>query len=69
MKKMSKSLLVILDWRYCSKKKPVFRIHRIHMFLGLPDPDPLVRGNDPDPGPDPCHQAKIVRKTLIHTVL
>jgi hypothetical protein len=30
---------------------PVFRIriHRIHMFLGLPDPDPLVRGMDPDP--------------------
>ncbi len=34
-------------------------IHRIHMFLGLPDPDPLVRGIDPDldpaldPNPDP----------------
>jgi hypothetical protein len=26
--------------------KPVLRI-RIHMFLGLPDPDPLVRGTDP----------------------
>jgi hypothetical protein len=25
------------------------RILRIHMFLGLPDPDPLVRGIDPDP--------------------
>jgi hypothetical protein len=24
-------------------------IHRIHMFLGLPDPDPLVRCMDPDP--------------------
>jgi hypothetical protein len=26
-------------------------IHRIHMFLGLldPDPDPSVRGMDPDP--------------------
>jgi hypothetical protein len=23
------------------------------MFLGLPDPDPLVRGMDPDPNPDP----------------
>jgi hypothetical protein len=39
--------------------KSVFRtririqIHRIHMFLGLPDPDPLVRGMDPDPTPDP----------------
>jgi len=21
----------------------------IRMFLGLPDPDPLVRGTDPDP--------------------
>ncbi len=28
--------------------KAVLRI-RIHMFLGLPDPDPLVRGMDPDP--------------------
>ncbi len=27
------------------------RIRRIYMFLGLPDPDPLVRGTDPDPGP------------------
>jgi hypothetical protein len=33
--------------------KPVFRILRIHMFLGLPDPDSLVRGMDPDPDPDP----------------
>ncbi len=36
-------------------RKPVFRIriHRVHMFLGLPDPypDPLVRGVDPDPDP------------------
>ncbi len=33
--------------------KAVFRIriHRIHMFSGLPDPDPLVRGMDPDPDP------------------
>jgi hypothetical protein len=30
-----------------------FRIHRIHMCLGLLDPDPLVRGIDPDPDPDP----------------
>ncbi len=28
------------------------RIHRIHMFLGLPDPDPLVIGMDPDSAPD-----------------
>jgi hypothetical protein len=51
-------------------------IHRIHMFLGLPnpDPDPLVRGMDPDPALDPdpdsfYHHAKIVRKTLIPTIL
>jgi hypothetical protein len=44
------------------------RIHRIHVFLGLldpdpdplvrgmdPDPDPLVRGMDPDPDLDPCN--------------
>jgi hypothetical protein len=24
------------------------QIRRIHLFLGLPDPDPLVRGTDPD---------------------
>ncbi len=29
------------------------RIHRIHVFLCLLDPDPLVRGMDPDPGLDP----------------
>ncbi len=29
------------------------RIHRIHVFLGLLDPDPLVRGIDPDPDLDP----------------
>ena len=30
------------------------RIHRIHVFFGLPDPDPnpLVRGMDPDPALD-----------------
>ncbi len=27
------------------------RIHRIHMFLGLVDPEPLDRGMDPDPDP------------------
>ncbi len=25
------------------------RIRRLHMFLGLPDPDPLVRDTAPDP--------------------
>ena len=28
------------------------RIHRIHIFLGLPDSDPLVSCMDPDPAPD-----------------
>ena len=31
---------------------PGFRI-RIHVFFGLPDPDLLVRGMDPDPALDP----------------
>jgi hypothetical protein len=31
------------------------RMHRIHLFLGLldPDPDPSFRGINPDPAPDP----------------
>jgi hypothetical protein len=29
------------------------RIHRIQLFFSLPDPDPLVRGMDPDPALDP----------------
>ncbi len=38
--------------RQCCRSGSV-RIHRIHMFLGLldPDPDPLVIGMDPDPDP------------------
>ncbi len=36
----------------------------VPMFLGLLDPDPVVRGIDPDPDP-----SIIVRKTLIPTVL
>ncbi len=41
-------------------------------FLGLPDPDPLVRGTDPDPDPTPdpsIIKQIIVRKTLIPFVL
>jgi hypothetical protein len=36
------------------------RIHRIHMFLGLsdPNPDPLVRCMDPDPDPSFIKQKK-----------
>jgi hypothetical protein len=39
-------------------RQPVFRIriqiriHRIHMFFGLPESDPLVKDMDPDPAPD-----------------
>jgi hypothetical protein len=32
------------------------------MFLGLPDPDPLVRGIDPDP--DPSSSCKNSKKNL-----
>jgi hypothetical protein len=41
---------------------PVFRIHRSHMFLGLPDP--IVRGMDPDPDPalDPDPDPSIMQK-------
>jgi hypothetical protein len=45
-------------------KKPVLRIriHRIHVFLGLQDPDPdaLVRGLDPDPALDPDPDPSII---------
>jgi hypothetical protein len=39
---------------------------RIRRFLGLPDPDPLVRGTDPDPS---IIKQKKVRRTMIPTVL
>jgi hypothetical protein len=38
------------------------RIHRIHMFLGLPDPDPLFRGTYGSGSGSFYHHAKIVRK-------
>jgi hypothetical protein len=38
----------------------------IHMFLGLPDPDPISQRYGSRPF---YHQAKIVRKNLIRTVL
>jgi hypothetical protein len=40
------------------------RIHRIHMFLGLmdPDPDPLVRGMDPDPALDPDPGPSVIKQ-------
>ncbi len=44
-------LLNFKNYYFFTNPAPVFRIRiqRIHMFLGLPDPDPLVRGMDPDP--------------------
>jgi hypothetical protein len=66
----------LIRWKADLEQKKDFqavfriRIHRIHMFLGLPDPDPSVRGMDPDPGSGSFyHQAKKVRKTLIPTAL
>jgi nucleoside-diphosphate-sugar epimerase len=49
--------LIRFAFHTVSHLKPVLliririRIHRIHMFLGLldPDPDPLARGMNPDP--------------------
>jgi hypothetical protein len=58
--------------------KQPFRIVIPDPDPGLPDPDPLVRCMDSDPDPhvfEPpgsgffYHQAKIVRKTLIPSVL
>jgi hypothetical protein len=59
---------------YCSVFFPTFifpqhclsvfriRIHRIHVFLGLPDPDPLVIGMDPDPALDPDPDPSIIKQ-------
>ncbi len=54
--------------------KSFLAVFWIHMFLGLPDPDPLVRGMDPKttPAPDPdpsIIKQKMEKKTLIPTVL
>jgi hypothetical protein len=52
--------------------EPVYeiRLHRIHMFLGLLDPDPLVRAVDPDPDPSIILlSSSKIAKTLILTVL
>jgi hypothetical protein len=54
---------------------PVLRIRigRIHMFLGLTDPDPLVKGMDPaldlDPDPDPSIIMQKKLEKLIPTIL
>ncbi len=47
----------VMTWKFKSTEVLWIRIrirvgiHRIHMFLGLLDPDPLVRGMDSDPDP------------------
>ena len=46
--------------------KPWYTVLRIRMFLGLLDPDQLVREKDLDPS---FIKQKKVRKTLIPTVL
>jgi hypothetical protein len=39
----------------------VFQIRiRIHVFFGLPDPDPIVRGMDPDLALDPYTDPSII---------
>jgi hypothetical protein len=35
------------------QKQQQKRANKSHMFFGLPDPDPLVRGMDLDPALDP----------------
>jgi len=51
---MLPSVLIAMNSDMMLAQKPVLRI-RIRMFLGLPDPDQIVRGTDPapDPAPDP----------------
>jgi hypothetical protein len=46
-----------------STYKSVLRIliHRIHMFLGFLDPDPFVRGMDPDRALDPDPDPSIIK--------
>jgi hypothetical protein len=40
---------IVLSFKFASCNQGCGSDHRIHMFLGLLDPDPLVRGMDPDP--------------------
>jgi hypothetical protein len=43
-----------LSWNPVQDFYPALRIRiRIHMLLGFPDPDPVVRDMDPDPALDP----------------
>ncbi len=56
MKRKENSVLTFNHvFLYSYQLVPVLRIRRIRMILGLLDPyqDPLVRGMDTDPAPDP----------------
>jgi hypothetical protein len=56
------------QWLLDGQNKAVLRI-QILMFLGLLDSDPFARRTDPDPDPSIIKRKKLVRKTLIPTVL
>ncbi len=54
MKRCFTPLLKSLNWKFKKLELGSFysiflAVLGIRMFLGLPDPDPLVRGMDPDP--------------------
>jgi hypothetical protein len=44
-------VIVVFWWINTPSSLLQIRVRRIHMFLGLldPDSDPLVKGTDPDP--------------------
>jgi hypothetical protein len=50
-------MIEIIVWP-CAVLRIRIRIHRIRMFLGLLDPDPLVRDMDPDSDPSIIKQKK-----------
>jgi hypothetical protein len=51
----------ILDSKYEPQNKKRFMVH---VFLSLldPDPDPVVRGMDPDPSLDPDPDPSIIKQ-------
>jgi hypothetical protein len=44
------------------------RIHRICKFLGLPDPEPIVRGTDSNQDPS-INKQKFSKKTVMSIVM
>jgi hypothetical protein len=54
-----RNLLEVFSREYTHKA--VLRI-RIHMFLGLLDPDPVVGSMDPDPALDPVPDPSIIKQ-------